>query len=355
MKTIKNILPILLVPLVFIFLQCQKDQELIQEEVKFESRARKSVEVGNNLSFPVIWSDGVSLPLAGTIGEVVLNGEWWYVWGPEPIDPQSPIYSCEPNPSDPTLCLNATNPGEDNLTKAFLQKDANNVWQAENVMLSGVEVDFIDWGDNLESVSWNTRSQVRTEVVLYKLATMQGYQMRHVSGWGTDEVHGVATNLATGEALTTLSDATVYSANARLTIQKFTIDKNDIPNYTFAWVDGEGWIDEGGGNYLIKEPIINEPYGAEVNVKGKVIYGYTWNVRNDNDGGGVYRVTFSFDNASTSIANAEIIYLSEEEEFTAASAPGVGGSAVLVPEENLTYIDIIIAENNKGKGGKGRR
>jgi hypothetical protein len=35
-------------------------------------------------------------------------------------------------------------------------------------------------------------------------------------------------------------------------------------------------------------------YNAEINVKGKIIYGYTWNLK-VNDGAGDYRVTFSFD------------------------------------------------------------
>ena len=153
MKILKSVLGgVSSIMLIFLTSNCTKE-EVIVEEMSIEDLL-ENVEVavseeptaGNNLSFPVIWADAYEKTLREppVEGEASLNGEWWYVWGPEPIDPQSPIYSCEPNPSDPTLCLNATNPGEDNLTKAFLQKDANNVWQAENAMLSGVEVDFIE-------------------------------------------------------------------------------------------------------------------------------------------------------------------------------------------------------------------
>ena len=38
-----------------------------------------------------------------------------------------------------------------------------------------------------------------------------------------------------------------------------------------------------------------EVYSAEINVKGKVIYGYNWNTRVLSDGPGYYRITFSMD------------------------------------------------------------
>ena len=50
---------------------------------------------GNNLSFPVIFADGGSKVLPGTMGLYSLEGVWWYVWGEDPVDPQEPLYSCE--------------------------------------------------------------------------------------------------------------------------------------------------------------------------------------------------------------------------------------------------------------------
>ena len=88
---------------------------------------------------------------------------------------------------------------------------------------------WIDWGDSLESVDWYTRSQVRTEVVLFQnLETpMLEYEMRHTSGWGIDEVHGMAASLE-DEPLPTRQQATVYSPCARLTIQKL-MSRDDRP------------------------------------------------------------------------------------------------------------------------------
>ena len=89
-------------------------------------------------------------------------------------------------------------------------------------------------------------------------------------------------------------------------------------------------------------------YNAEINVKGKIIYGYTWNVNNMNEGEGHYRLTFSFDGnieQTTSFDdNTEIILPVEEDtaEGIIAEAPGSGGTAVLNIPNNLTYIDILI-------------
>ncbi|MEJ2513413.1 MAG: hypothetical protein P8Y72_17680, partial [Anaerolineales bacterium] len=107
----------------------------------------------------------------------------------------------------------ATNPLP--LVKAYIQKDSNNVWQAGSADWSAapVNVHWIDWGDNLESVDWYTRSQVRTEVVLFQdlVEPMLEYEMRHTSGWGINEVHGLATTLTGAPLLGEGTQATVYS------------------------------------------------------------------------------------------------------------------------------------------------
>ena len=157
--------------------------------------------VGSNLSFPVLWAEGQTLalrvPPAGyDTNSVVLNGAWWYVWGVDPIDPSSPIYSCQPSQSNELVCLNETTPGDGTSTiyRAYLQKDVNNYWQASTLTAGGiVNVDSVDWGDNLESSDWSLTSQIRTEVVLVKNLTssVKQFSMRHTSGWGTDEMHGL--------------------------------------------------------------------------------------------------------------------------------------------------------------------
>jgi len=379
---------------------------------------------GNNLSYPVIWAEGVAKVLPGTPGMVpVLNGDWWYQWGTNGIDPDVTPASCAPDSDEANLTLNpdglpfcddgvedslttpAGDPEADNplpLAKVYLQKDADNVWQAASFIpevpnieppeLEKVNVDLIDWGDNLESVDWYTRSQVRTEVVLFEDTTpdigdvesyltppMLEYEMRHTSGWGIDEVHGLATDLAGVPLLGPGTRATVYSHCARLTIQKLLIDRDNTDLDYLVWVSGEGWTEPEfypGSEVPFDMDLINPHifngsvheggdgpgyYSAEINVKGRIIYGYTWNVRKLNEGAGDYRITFSFDQTcDTASLNTYfvdgvtdiLLPLETEEEVTIEAEPVEGGAtAILDTDLNLTYIDVRILERGGGGGG----
>jgi uncharacterized membrane protein YgcG len=342
---------------------------------------------GNNLSFPVIFVEGVKT-LPGSPGMTpLLTGEWWYWWGT--ADDGSPL-SAPPDPDDPSKLING-DPVPAGAIRAYLQKDLGNLWQAEYFDLREatdvVDVDLIDWGDNLESNDWYTTSKVRTEVVLYKDVSAEPlleYGMRHVSGWGIDEVHGLA--VVQGEPETTFSvgstvsgdKATVYSPLARLTIQKLHVaDLSEIGADSLEWIPGEGWSNVGGENLVNETPIYNvaayqpgdgpDYYAAEVNVKGKVIFGYTWDVRklnervvNGGEAAGYYRVTFSLDDFTdtplrTTLKEAGIFYASEETTYVALEEEGSagGGTAIVDAFNNLTYIDVLIKDRSSGGGGKG--
>ena len=369
-------------------------------------------EAGNNLSFPVIWAEGVPKVAPGVPGmEPLLTGEWWYWWGAEGVDPNVTPLSCPPDPDDLLLCddeVDGTAVGpapEDNgeLVRAFVQKDPQNQWQAGSFDGSAVpvQVDVIDWGDNLESVDWYTRSQVRTELVLYEGSLlgdievygfpMLEYEMRHTSGWGIDEAHGLAAGLADPPVaiLGPGDQATVYTYCARLTIQKLLVDRDDVRLADLEWVPGEGWTEpvedpmNPGQPYpddLINDHLFNGSvheggdgpgyYSAEINVKGKIIFGYTWNVRNLNEGAGNYRITFSLDAVCGTAAlntffvdGLTTILEPAEEEESEITTSGVsaddeggdtgGGTGVLDFINNLTYMDIAILERSGGGGGGG--
>lgn len=345
---------------------------------------------GNNLSFPVFWAEGVAkalrTPPATMEGDYKLEGAWWYVWGTDPADPSYPIYSCAPTPLGEFLCLDQTVPGSDetgsDVYKAWLQKDINNYWQAFNGNASDpVNIDFVDWGDNLETTTWTIQSRVRTELVLYEnvkdqrdlegiygpedsyFTTVTQYPMRHVSGWGTDEVHGLQTDIdgnimfenAPGD------QATVYSTYTRMTIQKLN---GETPNLSELYWDSSDhqWKDNNAETDLvINEPILDQTVGegdgpsffnAEVNVKGKIVYGYTWDLKKLNEGTGYYRITYSFDDLAglnTFITSAtqfveDVIPTTEADEET-------GFTPVLDSGNNLTYIDIYIGGRTTGGGG----
>lgn len=386
---------------------------------------------GNNLSYPVIWSEGVAKALPGTLGSTTLSGDYWYQWGTNGTDPNVVPASC-PHDLDESagqafcddgiadsLTIPAGLPVAQNplpLARAYLQKDSLNTWQAWNGLaadagvanaLGGVDIDWIDWGDNLESVDWYTRSQVRTEVVLFKdilepLPPLLEYEMRHTSGWGIDEVHGIATDLTPAVYTGPGTKATVYSPCARLMIQKMLVPRENEALADLVWVPGTGWTEP--ENYepnLINEPIFNKAvheagdgpdyYSAEINVKGRIIYGYTWNVRTMNDDtplagteiptpAGDYRITFSFDQAcgTTSLTTffvdgtTQILVPLEEEEVVEetvgmalyAEPIGGGATAMLMPAVydadsgaliggNITYIDVRILPRGGGGGGNG--
>ncbi len=374
---------------------------------------KPTVESGvNNLSYPVIWAEGVAKTLPGTAGMTpILQGEWWYQWGTNGVDPNVTPASCKPDPDASNVELNpeglplcddgtplhvdltlvAGTPAADNplpLARAYLQKDANNVWQAGfwpatqgERPIDAVKVDLVDWGDNLESMDWYTTSQVRTEVVLFEDSglgdgeaypwPMLEYEMRHTDGWGINEVHGLATSLDVTPSTGPGTRATVYSNCARLTIQKLLTNREDTALNDLVWVPTEGWTEPAGyEGDLVNPHVFNGSvheggdgpgyYSAEINVKGRIIYGYTWNVRQLNEGDGDYRLTFSFDEVcgpgtalNTYFVQGVTEILVPAEEVIIAAADEGGATAVLRPDLNLTYIDVRILPRGAGGGGGG--
>jgi len=162
-----------------------------------------------------------------------------------------------------------------------------------------------------------------------------------------------------------------------LTIQKLQVDREEPELANLVWVPGEGWTEpEGYEDDLINPHIFNGSvheggdgpgyYSAEINVKGRIIYGYTWNVRKINEGAGDYRITFSFDEicGTTSLntffkdgTTQIMVPLEEELEIAAAEEgeePGGGATAELRTDLNLTYIDVRIIERSGGGGGGGK-
>ena len=89
MKIKKLILGIGIISFMLVFTQCTKDEIIVDGLTSSELDAKGGKDIttseegtaGNNLSFPVIWSDGVEKPMNGTMGESSLLGEFYGVWG----------------------------------------------------------------------------------------------------------------------------------------------------------------------------------------------------------------------------------------------------------------------------------
>jgi hypothetical protein len=303
--------------------------------------------VGNNLSFPVIWSDGVVKPLRGTFGTPTFGGLFF------------------------------TADGFD----WYIQNDPLNTWQAASINAvtevgfeTPVVVSSIDWGDNLESKAWPFGAQVRVETVLYKtLSTpMDAYTMQIED----PSVSGLAEVWGTNGVIYPSSEATVYSGTAKLVIQQLLKERDD-PTLTTTWNPLLSQWTGDIGSPLFESGVWNavdgpSGYSAEINVQGKVIYGYNWVTRRTAAGPGDYRITFVLDPNSNVTYNTDfdsntIIVLKEEEEeeVVIQEEPDLaGGVAIIDAVNNLTYMDVRLTlksgsgkpgggDGNKGNGGGG--
>lgn len=125
---------------------------------------------------------------------------------------------------------------------------------------------------------------------------MTAYTMQSLYGSQRNEIYG--TDTTTYDS----NDRTVYTVTARLKIDKLDGPGGNVdPNVAgFSKAVYESFGTEGPGGY-----------GAEINVAGKLLYGYTWQLRDwpgtAADKAGWWRITFSLDQAAdiggTSVPN----------------------------------------------------
>lgn len=224
--------------------------------------APTTIEYGNNLSFPVVFAEGIGitgLPTSETTG---LRG------GPVP-------FLVEPYPY--------------NGMTYYLQQ-TRNTWQAAWLDGSaGGEAVRVDWSDNVVRQTWTESSVIRVETVLFKdNVSLPGYEMAYLFGEGIDEVWG------TTGASYAATNATVYSINARLTIQKLSGPGGAVVGTLYDGAIYERFGVDG----------LTLAYAAEVNAPGKIIYGFNWDLAHFDMSSiglpaepksGWYRLTFSLD------------------------------------------------------------
>lgn len=289
---------------------------------------------GNNLSYPLIWGEGPGLTIPGTFGSESLTGD-------------SALVDHDGDA--------ATDP-----IQVWLQQDLGNTWQAGSwdALANGqaLNVDTVDWGDNLSGPAQKQAGKpIRVETSMFKNLGVTGfpasliqYPMFKVGdATGQNEMWG--TN---GQEFESVLDAMVYSKAARLTIQRLMVDPDDPAVDALTWYAKDGkWVGTG-----ITEPKVNlvtgtgedgpGSYGAELNIQGKVVYGYNWTA----DYGGVYRITFSLDAANnagvlnTNITDDTALAVSEEEtsEEPTVLEAAPGGTEYIDGADNLTYVDVVV-------------
>ncbi len=349
----------------------------------------------NNLSYPVIWSDGVSIvaPLPET--------EWTFA---AITDPTSQCFTGDtgglPVPDAAVCYYDGTVPALGHVW--WLQQREANKWQAYNPSAtSPVAVTGVDWGDDLESRdNFTTRSIIRTEVVLLKnvaddpttefaTADFLAFQMSGaVPGTANSPIEMQGTNYGGPENPTlgtqTLIDptfvrpgfqATMYSACARLIIQKVVGDPASL-----QWNPADGYW---GPVSSVNNPVFNgavyadalpDSYSAEINVGGSLIYGYNWNLKKVGEGAGLYRLTYVLDGGgevggSCTTALTTAFAPAPTDPATQPPATAVVNVAtnpvatpVIVPAGDaglngdlgggLSYIDVVINAKTPGGGKK---
>ncbi len=344
------------------------------------------VEVtGNNLSFPVLFVGG-PMSLRGTPGAWDLVGALDSARSFGCLKPETvgtTIYdntSCVEVYEDGTFrALTAeecVNDGTAEGTKAgpcagfdiydiYWQK-TESVWQAGSEQDTGaVGAAYLDWSDNLESTTWHTRSVVRVEAVpfneLPEGTSLMGFEMWHVFGQGPSEIWGVRSGGTTPYVYDS-KFATVHTSNARMLFSKLETGKGSIdvpPDTEFTWDDVQHVWDGAVTNRSV------DP-GAELNVGGRVIYGYNWQLRNFPVDAGVekagwWRITFYTTDRNIDFTDGTILTAppSSGDSYPGTIAPsfttlegdtGPVFTPDLDPDSDITWIDIYIEEKISGGG-----
>jgi hypothetical protein len=242
---------------------------------------------GNNLSAPLIFADGIGM------GGALLTGTWLDTSaGPVAYDPLlTPIdfnsglrpLSTESFTEYPNLDPATAYVDPVDLTTLYYEQKTANSWQAEwrNGTAAPVHV-TARWGDNLASVSYKTTSTIRVETGLDNIpeTPMWQYPMTLLYGAQTTEMQGTT---GIPEQVTL---AQVYAVNARLKIEKLDGPGGNVVATFFDKAVWEGFGVDGPGGYA-----------GEINVAGKLTYGYVWSMRDVTtiQPEGWWRLTFSLD------------------------------------------------------------
>lgn len=276
--------------------------------------------LGNNLSYPVIFSEGI-----GLTGLPVSEDAGLRPTSTEGITVDVLPFFASTNAPD--------------YDQYFLQQGVN-VWQAEwrDGSSLGSQAAEVKWGDNLTHQAWTTHSVIRIEVGLYayQQAPLTGFEMSYVYGDGQTEMQGT-------DGTTIDSVPTIYAVTPRLVIQKLD-DVTREPIFTlFNGAIHDGFGTDGPG-----------AFSAEVNVAGKVVYGYNLQLQNatvpaDIHKYGWWRITFALDE-SGGVGGVTIPRNTTLDRLVASTETLTFTPQIDAPN-NVSWIDINVTSSRSGGGG----
>ena len=323
MKKLFILFAFLFIPLVAIlFIQCNDPvvEPTDMDTVVSIDKGETEPTAGNNLSFPAILADGYTLNDIGVAGFSTDDESFLTAY----------------------TGLN-TGLSADELAIAlgdtwYAQKVDGNVWQAGFINYSEVQgsekVTFIDWGDNIESVNAKVDRPFRLEVTLYSNCMsdkLDQYTMALLANPSSkDEIQGTNGVSFRGKW------ATVASGKAKIVVQKYNLGS------TLTW-------DPVAGNWDgAEDPDLSFGFAVELNVGGKLIYGAS-------QGGwrpsvtGNYRITFYMPGSEVNFEGAAPgNYGQDAADYNPLNRP------VVDSKNNITYVDMVVAEAG-GSGGGGKK
>jgi hypothetical protein len=344
----------------------------------------------NNLSYPAVELGGAASPASAffTVTTPELGKTFSYGCPDPAVDAEYPNFSCVSADGKTFYtaeqCMGTGMPCAGvQVDRIYWQKTTANDWSSDTID-GGLtyEATHIDWGDNLESQTWWSTAAIRVETTTFGFGQasplQRGIQMWHVYGQGQTEMWGAR---ADEEAsLPYVYDATyaiLHTMNARLNIAKMTTPEAcpTTPS-TGPYLPQGNWTYTPSGGYWQQAlfTLYDVPYSPELNIGGKYVHGFNWQLRRDTvptsvGKTGWWRLTFYSRNLGTSPAvtfpsPVENIVLDAPESvpaypsllgLTAAEAESgpLYRPVVIGEPDHLSYIDICIADSKGGGGKKG--
>jgi hypothetical protein len=379
----------------------------------------------NHLSYPALLIPGVSVAPFFTVVEGALGETYSYGCAEEQIVYVSGTKFTYPNTTcavlddqglatewlDAAACTASGAPCEGlPVDRVYWQKEEQNLWSGQVTGISTglpVTIRYVDWGDSIESVTWNETSKLRVETQPFADLSIDvrtelpskaqlGFQMWHSQGQGINEQWGVrTTEVESAQGLPYAYQspyAIVNAGTATLYLSKLSpqsaAEMGGCPgpsggtypsDYPFArtWT-GSGWSDS-----CNLPPVAHT---VELSVSGKYVHGYNWDMKALANPlpptlcgstpvyseTGWWRLTFVPNGGATKMAflestgtSAPVSPVATPTDLNALAADTIEPlvetegplySPKVDATNNLTYIDLCIAPKTKGGGGgKGGR
>ena len=287
---------------------------------------RPDTESTNNLSFPVIATDGFTIAPLGSPSFTV-------PWDLTQYDLDgNGVYD-----EDALGLTLAEILGIVDGAPWYAQKTDGNVWQADFDSWDTVPVDYVDWSDSMETVYPKAGTPFRLEIVLFEQldTPMTAYTMGTLA-------YPSSKNEMRGTDGTTYEHgyATVISDQPKLVVQYL----GDSVPADMTW-NGTVWTSTSA------LPVDTVSFAVELNVSGKYIWGASkkgWTPRND----GYYRVTFC-EPAQYDGVDITADTITADEALGFAPAGGTAAIGQLDPENDLAYIDLLVGGEKEPGGDEG--